>query len=233
MPAERHSLLITCEHGGNRVPARYRRLFAGAERALASHEGWDPGALELARELARRLRAPLYYSTTSRLLVELNRSLGHPRLFSRYSRRLSAAERRALLERYYFPYRAAVERHVAAALRTGRVLHLSCHSFTPRLGGVVRSADVGLLFDPRRPAEAALCREWQLALNSLRVKRNYPYRGWADGFTTYLRARFGRRYLGIEIEINQRFPRGDRERWRRLRRLLVEKIGVRARFLSN
>ena len=38
---------------------------------------------------------------------------------------------------------------------------------------------------------------------------------------TDLRAGFGRRYLGIEIEVNQRFPKGDADRWRRLRRLLI------------
>ena len=45
-------LLVTCEHGGNRVPKEYRRLFAGWEPVLASHRGYDPGALTLARELA-------------------------------------------------------------------------------------------------------------------------------------------------------------------------------------
>src|SRR5436305_13375521 len=41
----RYELLITCEHGGNAVPERYRGAFAGAARALASHRGYDPGAL--------------------------------------------------------------------------------------------------------------------------------------------------------------------------------------------
>ena len=62
-------LLVTCEHGGNRVPKRYRRLFAGWESVLASHRGYDPGALTLARELARAFDAPLVASTVTRLLV--------------------------------------------------------------------------------------------------------------------------------------------------------------------
>src|SRR5436305_1415922 len=73
MPRERRllrrdGLLITCEHGGNRIPPRYRAAFAGAARALASHQGYDPGALALAREFARRLAAPVVYSTTRLLL---------------------------------------------------------------------------------------------------------------------------------------------------------------------
>jgi hypothetical protein len=31
------------------------------------------------------------------------------------------------------------------------------HSFTPVLGGEIRKADIGLLFDSRRPAERAFC----------------------------------------------------------------------------
>src|SRR5919197_5872048 len=125
MPRERRllrsdKLLITCEHGGNRIPPRYRAAFAKAARALASHEGYDPGALELAREFARRLDAPLVYTTISRLLIELNSSLWHPRCFSRYAQRLPNAMRRELVERYYLPYRDEVKRHVARGLRGAR-----------------------------------------------------------------------------------------------------------------
>jgi predicted N-formylglutamate amidohydrolase len=236
MSAGRHllrriELLITCEHGGNRVPSRYRAVFAGAKAALQSHRGYDPGALDMARLFARKLNAPLVFSTTSRLLVELNRSSHHARLFSEYSRRLPPGVRDEVLRKYYEPYRKTVEAHVRAAVRRGRkVVHVSSHSFTPRLRGVVRSADVGLLFDPRRAGESALCRQWQRALQeadaSLRVRRNYPYRGSADGFTTYLRTRFPERaYLGIELEVNQRFARGD-PRWRELQRILVQSLAA-------
>ncbi len=39
----------------------------------------------------------------------------------------------------------------------------------------------------------------------LKIRRNYPYLGKADGFTTYLRRRFlPCDYAGIELEVNQR-----------------------------
>jgi predicted N-formylglutamate amidohydrolase len=223
----RYELLISCEHGGNRVPARYHAVFAGAERALASHRGYDPGALELAREFARRLRAPLVYSQTSRLLIELNRSLGHRQSFSAYARRLNPRVRRELVARYYTPYRNAIAARVKRGIARGRcVVHLSCHSFTPRLRGVVRTADIGMLFDPRRPGEAALCKEWRQALMTenagLRVRHNYPYRGAADGLTTDLRRRFGARaYIGIELEVNQKFPKSRAAAWGAVRRALI------------
>src|SRR5829696_2191846 len=117
-PVRSVRLVVSCEHGGNRVPARYRRLFPDA--VLASHRGYDPGALTFARELADTLHAELFYSTTSRLLVELNRSRGHPQLFSTPVRRLPRAERAALLAHYYQPYRQRVESRIAAEVARGR-----------------------------------------------------------------------------------------------------------------
>jgi predicted N-formylglutamate amidohydrolase len=82
------------------------------------------------------------------------------------------------------------------------------HSFTPRLDGRVRTADVGLLYDPARADELRFCRDWKAALRAcdptLRVRRNYPFLGKADGLVTHLRDTFPRRkYLGIELEVNQ------------------------------
>jgi len=204
-------LVLSCEHGGAQVPSQYRHLFDGkaARRALTSHRGSDLGALSLARSLQRALQVPLHASVVTRLLVDLNRSVGHPRLFSELSEGLSPIERAALLERHYFPHRNAIESWIDAQVRRGnRVLHIGVHSFAPRIDGEVRKADVGLLYDPSRPAERALCQRWKSALQAvdpeLRVRRNYPYLGKSNGLVTHLRNRFGpRQYLGIELEGNQ------------------------------
>ena len=206
----RTSVLITCEHGGNRVPGRWRSLFDGADEALASHRGWDAGALPLARTLARRLRAPLLAATVTRLLVDLNRSPHNPRVFSDWTRGLGREERSELLRRWHAPHRAAVESEVARrAGRRYRVVHLAVHTFTPTLNGVTRRADLGLLYDPDRRGERALCAAWVQALRDrlshLVVRRNHPYRGVSDGLTTWLRRRHpAAAYLGIEIEVSQR-----------------------------
>jgi predicted N-formylglutamate amidohydrolase len=229
-------LLLTCEHGGRDVPAEWAALFAGRGALLSSHRGWDPGALALARALARSTGAPLLACTVTRLLVDPNRSPGHPRLFSPLSRRLDPAARRRLVERHHRPHRAAAERAVERAAAAGmRTLHISVHSFTPVLGGRRRDADVGLLYDPRRAAERATCRRWAELVRELgprlRVRRNYPYRGSSDGLTTALRRRFGARlYLGIELEVNQRALRGAGRRSRQLRALLAESL---ARLLAE
>jgi predicted N-formylglutamate amidohydrolase len=216
-------LLITCEHGGNRIPVRYQALFAGRKTQLDSHRGYDPGALNMARELAHHFRAPLVYATVSRLLVDLNRSIGHRALYSDATRRLSRAERSRILALHYVPYRNEVGALVADAVAAGqRVVHISSHSFTPILDGCVRNADIGLLYDPARSGERALCADWGAllapAVAPLRVRRNYPYQGRNDGLTLQLRRQYSAsRYVGIELEINQkhvtaqqRFPPGIR-----------------------
>src|SRR5258708_20306455 len=147
------SFLITCEHGGNRIPAPYRALFRGSCALLDTHRGYDSGALGRARELARAFKAPLVSSTVSRLLVDLNRSIGHRQLFSAATRGVPAAVRGEIVERYYRPYRAQAERLVRQLVARGRrVIHISSHSFTPELRGEMRNPDVGLLYHPpRRP----------------------------------------------------------------------------------
>lgn len=223
-------LLLTCEHGGNRVPRRFSALFVDAGAALESHRGYDPGSLELGKLLSRRLKAPLFYATVTRLLVELNRSLGHRALFSEFTASLDHAARQELLHRYYLPYRRQVEDWIGEAVARGEaVLHVSVHTFTPKLHGQVRRADVGLLYDPARPWEKRLCRQWQTALEDirrdLRVRRNYPYLGKADGFTTHLRRRFAADcYAGIELEVNQLWPRKPAAEWRGLQRSLAESL---------
>jgi predicted N-formylglutamate amidohydrolase len=232
MPGARRALrsvelIVTCEHGGNDVPRQYRGLIS--QQTLASHRGYDPGALALARDFASALGAKLYYSTTSRLLIELNRTLDHPQLFSRYALLLPAAARQKLIRHVYLPYWRAVEAHATTALERGDVIHVSSHSFTPKMAGVRRTADVGLLFDPRHRLEAAFCRVWYRALRKLapklRVRNNYPYKGTGNGLTTALRAKFaGRPYLGVEIEVNQRFARAGGRVWREVRSVLTRSL---------
>lgn len=221
-------VILSCEHASKAVPPRYRRLFAGHARMLESHRGWDPGALELARDLAATMKVPLAAGSATRLLVDLNRSLGAPTVFSELSARLSPAERARLLATLWRPHRRTVEKRVARAIARGsRVLHLSVHTFTPVFHGVRRSTHVGLLFDPARPGERAFARAWRRELADraprLVIRDNDPYSGRSDALVTDLRKVHGDgRYLGFELEVNQRFPRRGGRQWRALRRNLIE-----------
>ena len=224
------AFLVTCEHGGNRVPVPYRSLFRGRRALLDSHRGYDPGALVVARALARACNAPLVTSTTSRLLIDLNRSLGNPHLFSAATRAAPPEMRAKIIQQHYRPYRVEVERLVSHSVSRGqRMIHISSHSFTPELDGKVRGADVGLLYHPARRGEAELCARWKASLAAcapeLRVRRNYPYAGKGDGLTSHLRERFApAAYVGIELEVNQSIVFAAGRRWTALRRVLIDSL---------
>lgn len=224
------ALVITCEHGGNRVPAPYRYLFRSCRTLLESHRGFDPGALVMATTLARNFDAPLLTSTVSRLVVDLNRSIGHRNLHSEAIRTLPAAIRQEIVEYYYQPYRTEAERLVAQGIaRRGRVIHISCHSFTNNFNGVVRHADIGLLYDPARQGESALCANWKSVLkvsaSDLEVRRNFPYEGRNDGFTSALRKKFPSDvYLGIELELNQKNLLLPARQWTVLRKSVITSL---------
>lgn len=214
------AVVVSCEHAGNRVPPEWQDLFRDRNDLLASHRGWDPGADGLAHFLAEALEAPLVRTDVTRLLVDTNRSPGHPRLFGPDARTLPEDARRSIVEQYHAPHRRRVKDEVEVRLQAGwRVLHLGVHTFTPVLDGRVREVDVGLLHDPGREGERRFCRAWGAALRrrlpELRVRTNQPYRGTSDGLTTWLRGVFGSGrsgersdpteecYLGVELEVSQ------------------------------
>ena len=225
-------LVVTCEHGGNRIPPPYRYLFTSDEHRtlLESHRGFDAGALVVARAMAKELAAPLVSSTVSRLLVDLNRSLNHRTLHAPHLRNAPEAVRRRIVDRYYRPYRSKAESLMRAGLDQGcRVVHISCHSFTPELDGDIRNADIGLLYHPARPGEVEFCESWQASLKAcapeLKVRRNYPYEGRNDGFTAYLRRRYSAfEYVGIELEINQKLVLKSAPRWSKLRASIIASL---------
>ncbi|HYJ54900.1 MAG TPA: N-formylglutamate amidohydrolase, partial [Mycobacterium sp.] len=116
-----------------------------------------------------------------------------------------------------------------AVARRDRVIHIASHSFTAELDGRMRSADVGLLYDPRRRAEGEICARWKASLAALdpelRVRRNYPYAGKDDGLTSHLRRRFAQSdYVGIELEVNQALVFAAGRRWTALRRALIDSL---------
>lgn len=203
------TILLTCEHAGNQIPEAYNKLFFGKEEVLASHRGWDPGALNIAKKLSHEWGSSLLSYSWSRLLIEPNRSEGHPELFSEFTSGMGESEKNTLLDHYYRPYRKSVEAAIRKRLSEhGFVIHCGIHTFTPLFNGAERDVDIGILFDPDRPAELEICTRWKRAVesqyNGLRISFNEPYAGSSDGLTTSLRGKFPDSfYAGIELEFSQ------------------------------
>lgn len=221
-------LIISCEHAGNRVPEQYRPLFSGREEVLGTHRGYDKGASELTHRIGRELGEEVYLHDVSRLLVDLNRSLHNPAAFSEFVNQLGREERTSLVKNYYLPHRERVEKKVSdlIGLRDA-VLHISVHTFTPVMDGVVRNADVGFLYDPQRGSEKEFCWQWRRAmydrLPELKYRMNYPYRGTMDGFSTYLKKKYSEaNYWGVELEVNQKFVESaDNEYWQHIQQQIA------------
>jgi hypothetical protein len=200
--------------------------------ALNTHAGLDIGALWMARKMSERLGVKLIYSEISRLVVDLNRTARMSGSFFEnikpFTKNLTPQE---ILGRYYWPYRMEVEEYLNQTLKSHEsMLHLSIHSFTPKLKKEIRKAEVGILYDPHRPLEkefAAILKDrlqyhrppplkndGESSKNhDWRIRLNYPYMGVSDGFTPYLRKIFSdTQYAGVEIEFNQSWTAHEQRR---------------------
>ena len=221
-------LMLTCEHASNKLPAAFKK--AVPAEVLKTHRAYDIGALAVFRKLVKFAKPEFYCEGKfSRLFVDLNRTITNKSAFSEYYEQLEASNKtaaekaKAQATAYWQEYRTAIEKFVASSLSSPKrtssktraakpapeIVHLGIHSFTPVLNGKVRNTDIGILYDPTRPQERAYANvikdEIKRLYPAMKVRFNYPYKGTSDGLTTTLRKKFGTRYAGIEIEINQKF----------------------------
>lgn len=207
------SLVLSCEHATAWIP---RVLDLGVdEPTRTSHLGWDPGAPDLAVRLALATGAPLLMAPVSRLVVDANRSRTNPDVVASQpfgadvpgNAGLSPQEIEARLTALHDPWCRALRAEVDRLVELGdQVTHISVHSFTPELNGVRRQVQVGLLYDPERPAEVEVAAQLIEAAASLGLdaRANEPYPGWNDGTTTWLRRLHADPvYSGLELEVRQ------------------------------
>lgn len=203
-------VVLSCEHAVDIIPEAYQSLFASHSNLLATHRGIDFGACSITDYLAKNIKCDVIKATTSRLLIDCNRSLNKKGCFSEITDSLSDFQKEEIINTYYLPFRKSVETCIKRHLAAGHVVwHFSIHSFTPIMNGEVRNADIGLLYDPRRKSERALAQciksNIQQQYPAYKLRLNYPYRGISDGFTSYLRKQYSEnQYVGIEIESNQK-----------------------------
>lgn len=228
-------LVVTCEHASNAVPKKLSPGLGVGGSVLRTHVAWDKGARELASILAHRLGAIQFMGRQTRLVVDLNRNRGSRQLIPKTSfgvaipgnKRLTRKAREERIEKFWQPYRDAVEGAVKRAIdEAGECIHFSVHTFVPKVDGKVRSAEVGIIYDNRRKRERKFAEALRAHLEQafLEVRLNYPYKATADGLTTYLREQFPKsRYIGIELEVNQKALASSRQLWR-IGRVLTEAI---------
>ncbi len=182
-------VLIICEHASCHIPAAYGDLGLTEDQRRA-HIAWDPGALDLARALARRLDAPLVHAGVSRLVYDLNRPPHAPGAMPTRSevhdipgnQGLTVAQREQRTHDIYLPFHEVVRREVATRLAKGQLHALvTVHSFTPVYFGQPRAVELGIIHDSDPRMAQALVRAAERA-TPLVTRLNEPYSA-ADGVT--------------------------------------------------
>lgn len=129
------TILFSCQNATCAVPETYRSLFEGAEGALASTDGWEPGALNLAQAFAMRFGTPLVHGDVTRLLIDLSKD--DDARWSRFSSVLPEAVREKIADRHARPYRTQLAQRIAEDLRRhAMVVHVMVHT-SPDIHGRV------------------------------------------------------------------------------------------------
>jgi predicted N-formylglutamate amidohydrolase len=199
--------VIVCDHASSFIPPEYASLGLGPAEQEA-HVAWDPGALGLARRLARRLDAPLVHATVSRLVIDCNRRLDAPDLVAARSEdiavpgnaALTAAERERRIASIHAPYHAAIDRLLDARRSAGReTVLIAIHSFTPVFHGIARPWEIGIVFDKDRRVAAPLIDA--LKTEGLSVGVNEPYSPADRVYYTMTRHGEGRALACAMIEV--------------------------------
>jgi predicted N-formylglutamate amidohydrolase len=202
-------VVLTCEHAAHRLPSS-RGLGALEREILASHWGWDIGAWDLTRDLARRLRTSAIGGSLSRLLIDLNRRVDDPSLIRRtagsvelpWNRDVDVSETEHRVLTYHSPYHAEVDRLILRRLVRGiRPLVFAVHSFTPAYGGHLRRFDAGVLYERHRALAHRLGGSLRRA--GLSVRYNQPYSGMAGMMYAVDRHGSHHRLPCLELEIRQ------------------------------
>lgn len=213
-------VLVLCDHAGRIVPGGIERLGI-SEEALARHIGWDIGAAELTRALARHLDAPAILNHVSRLIVDPNRRPGTATSIPEISdgcvvpgnQGLTQDEIAARVRQYFLPYHQTVARRVGAFRRAGIVPALvAIHSYTPVMNGEDRPWQVGVLWRGDQRLSRPVLDSFQ-ARGDLLVGDNQPYSGLRDfGFTVQFHAQRPR-LPHVMIEVRQdEVDTGDKAR---------------------
>jgi hypothetical protein len=213
------------------VPAAYAAFFAGHEGLLESHRGWDAGAFQLGRQIAKAFAAPFYASMTTRLLVDLNRSMGHRHLFSEVTRGLARLQRQEIVARHYRPHRDAVECEIARHCRWGTGDPYCLTQFHPTAQRCCPACRRGLAVRPQ--ASPGIRAGATLAGGTRATRARAPVASQLSLSGSQRRPRIavaqtpsGSCVHRVEFEVNQRFVQRGGAAWTMLRRHLVDSLAA-------
>ena len=157
-PRGTSDFVLAADHAGRLIPRALGTLGV-AESELTRHIAWDIGIAAVTEALSELLDAAAVLQTYSRLVIDCNRSPGHPTSIPAISELtpipgnegLPDADRerrrRAIFDPYHAAIAALLDERGAAGRRTVLV---AMHSFTPVFMSIARSVEVGVLITTKR-----------------------------------------------------------------------------------
>jgi hypothetical protein len=215
------ALLFSCEYATCAVPEAYRELFHGAEEAVTSPAGWDPGALNLAQGFSMKFRTPLVHGQRTRLLIDLD-AVGEAR-WSRFSKKIPEPGRQKLLDREDFSYRAALRQRIEEDLRRNpAMLHLMVRTVAGHEGKVLlESFAAGGLGE-------SLAAAWRNQLLGLGLDASHHQAVTGSALAAELGGLYPpQRYGLMRIKVAQSFfLEGRPWRWELLKKALFESLAA-------
>ena len=185
--ASRRRVVFVCEHASNHIPDAWGDLGLRPDQR-AAHIAWDPGALGLARGLARRLDAVLVHAPVSRLVYDCNRA---PDMAGAMPARseihdipgnaaISPDERAARTAAVYVPFHDGLHALLMDRMARGLApVMVTIHSFTPVYFGKPRSVEFGVIHDADIALPQAIL-EAACAQTKLVARMNEPYSAQDD-----------------------------------------------------
>jgi len=222
-------LLLVCDHASREVPGRLGDLgLPPAE--FERHIAYDIGAAAVTRLLSRNLDAPAVLAGYSRLVLDVNRPVGHPGSIPEISdqtvipanRQLSEAEKEQRMRALHTPYHEAVSQTMAHVWSRGPAPALfSVHSFTPNFGDEERPWDVAILW--KRDPRIAVPMMEMFRQRGLNVGDNVPYSALDVAYTIDVHAEVaGLATCVLEIRQDQIADAAGIDRWANI---LTEDLG--------
>lgn len=213
------SYLFSCEHATCAVPEAYRELFRGAEDAVQSGEGWEPGSLNLAQAFSMKFRTPLVHGDVTRLLIDLEKD-GDGR-WSRFTMKLPEATRAKIADRHERPFRATLHQRITEDLRRHAVvLHVLVHA-SEEIDGRIR-----LETPAASPLSEAVASAWRNQMRAADLDVLHFHNTERNATEAFLATEFaGQPYEQLRLTVAQSFfLEGRPWRWETLKKFLVESL---------
>ncbi|UMM63334.1 N-formylglutamate amidohydrolase [Aristophania vespae] len=200
--------ILVSDHAGRIVPEKLGDMGVSRDD-WERHISHDIGIKGVGHYLHKLCGSVLIEQVYSRLVIDCNRSPGHPTSIASVSdntnipanQSVSEDERRARERTILHPYHDVIEREIDQRKGSDNIL-ISLHSFTPEMNGFKRPWHIGLLHD-HDPLTAQIMIDMLKEDKTLCVGDNEPYilNSVNDYTVPYHAAR--RQMPALEIEIRQ------------------------------